>query len=60
MDKHVCHVLRARAELKDRKCFREGINRQPEPQRLGGATLAGTQLIQLEVGDLQAAEAALV
>jgi hypothetical protein len=52
--------LCAGADLKDRQCFRQGINGQPEPQYRGGTAQPGAQLIQLEVGDLETAEAALV
>ena len=51
------HVLRAGAELKHGKNLREGINGQPQPQHLCGAAQPGAQFVQLEVGDLEVAEA---
>ena len=54
------HVLRAGAELKHRKNLRQGINGQPEPQHLFATAQPGAQFVQLEVGDLQGVESALV
>ena len=53
-------VLRARTELKDRKNLGEGINGQPEPQDLLGVAQPGAELVQLEVRQLEVAEAVLV
>ena len=53
-------VLRARTELKHRKNLGEGINGQPEPQDLLGVAQPGAELVQLEVRQLEVAEAVLV
>ena len=54
------HVLRSGAELKHGKNLREGIDCQPQPERLCSAAQPGAQFVQLEVRDLEIAEAALV
>ncbi len=54
------HVLCAGAELKHGKDLREGINGQPQPQHLCGAAEPRAQFVQLDMGDLEIAEAVLV
>jgi len=46
------HVLRAGAELKHRNHLGEGIDGQPQPEDLGGATQPGSQFVQLEVREV--------
>ena len=53
-------VLRAGAELKHRKNLGERIDGQPEPEHLCGAAQSGAQFVQLEVGDLEVVETALM
>src|SRR5215467_14390510 len=54
------HVLCAWTELEDGKNLRERIDGQPQPQHLGGAAQPGSNFVQLEVWDLEGAEAALM
>jgi len=54
------HVLRAGAELKHRKNLGEGIDRQPQPEHLCSAAQPRAEFVQLQVGDLQVAETALM
>ena len=54
------HGLGARAELKHRKNLGEGIDGQPEPEDLVGAAQPGSEFVQLEMRDVETAEAALV
>jgi hypothetical protein len=56
----MCHVLCSRTQMEDRKNLRAGIDGQPQPQDLCGAAQPRSQFIQLEVGEPQMAEAALV
>jgi hypothetical protein len=60
VDEPMSHVLRSRVELKHRKNFRAGINGQPEPKHLCGATEPRTQFVQLQVREVQMVEEALV
>jgi len=54
------HGLGAGAELKHRKNLGEGIDGQPEPEDLVGAAQPGSEFVQLEMRDVETAEAALV
>jgi len=56
----MCHVLRTRTELKHRDDLGEGIDGQPQPEDLCGSAQPGSQLVQLEVREVQVAEAALM
>jgi hypothetical protein len=60
MDEPMGHGLGAGAELKRRKNLGEGIDRQPEPENLIGAAEPGAQFIQLQVGEVEIGEEALV
>src|SRR5215831_19509013 len=53
-------VLRARTQMQDRKDFRPGVDRQPQPQDAAVAAESGAQFVQLDVRDLQGVEAVLV
>ncbi len=53
-------LLRARTELKHRDDLGAGIAGQPPPQDLRGAAQPGSQFIQLQVRQVQVAEAALM
>ena len=53
-------VLRAGAQMEHGKNLREGIDGQPQPEDLCGATQPGSQFVQLEVREVQMAEEALV
>jgi len=54
------HVLCTRTQLEDGKNLGAGINSQPQPQDLCGAAQPGSQFVQLQVREVQVAEAALV
>ena len=60
VNEHMCHGLCAGAELKYRKNFGEGIDRQPEPEHLCGTAQPGSQFVQLQMRELEVAEIALV
>src|SRR5262245_36931631 len=53
-------VLRSRAELKHRDSLGEGIDGQPEPEDLSGTAQPGAEFVQLEMRDVEAAEAVLM
>ena len=53
-------VLCTRTELKHRDDLGEGIDGQPQPEDLCGSTQPGLQFVQLEVREVQVAEAALM
>jgi hypothetical protein len=46
--------------MEDRKNFREGVDSQPEPDRLLLAAEPCSQFVQLEIGKLEIAEKVLV
>jgi hypothetical protein len=54
------HVLCARTELKHRKKLGARIDGQPQPEHLCGAAQPRAEFVQLEVRDLQVAEATLM
>ena len=54
------HLLRAGTQLEHGKKLGARINRQPEPQALLRTPEPGAQLVQLEVGEPEMAEGALV
>jgi hypothetical protein len=58
LDEPMGHLLRAGAELKHRKNLGEGIDRQPE--HLCSAAQPRAEFVQLQVGNLQISEAALM
>jgi hypothetical protein len=60
VDNRMSHVLGAGTELKHRNQLGEGIDGQPQPEDLCGATQPGSQFVQLEVREVQMAEEALV
>jgi hypothetical protein len=60
VDEPMGHVLRAGAKLKHRKNLGAGIDRQPQPQHLCGAAQPGSKFVQLQVREVQVAEAALM
>ncbi len=60
MDHGVGCVLRARTELKDGKNLRRGVDDQPHPEDLCGAAEPGSNFVQLQMRDVQVAEAALM
>lgn len=60
VDEQMSCLLRARTELKHRDHLGEGIDGEPEPQDLFGATQPGAQFVQLQVREVQVAEAALM
>jgi hypothetical protein len=60
VDNRMCHVLRTRTELKHRDDLGEGIDGQPQPEDLCGSAQPGSQFVQLEVWEVQVAEAALM
>ena len=53
-------VLCSGAELKHGQNLGERIDGQPQPQHLCGAAQPGAQFVQLEMGDMQVVEAALM
>jgi hypothetical protein len=56
----VRHVLCAWTELEDGKNLGERIDGQPQPEHLCGAAQPGSDFVQLEVRDVEVAEAAVV
>ena len=60
MDHLMSHVLGAGTQLKHRQNLGAGIDGQPEPEHLRGAAQPGAQLVQLQVREMEMAEAALV
>jgi hypothetical protein len=60
VDNRRCHVLRAGTELKHRQKLGEGIDGQPQPEDLCGASQPGSEFVQLQVREVQMAEEALV
>ena len=60
VDEPVRGMLCAGTKVEDGNDLREGVDSQPQPQYVCGAAQPGAQLIQLDVGDLEVAEAALV
>jgi hypothetical protein len=53
-------VLRAGAQVEHRKKLRAGVDDQPEPEYLFGATQSGSQFIQLEVREVEIGEEVLM
>jgi len=53
-------VLRAGADMQDRKNLGARIDGHPQPEHLCGAAEPGSHFIQLEVRDVKVAEGALV
>ena len=53
-------VLRAGAEMEHGKNPRAGVDGQPQPEHLFVAAQPGSQLVQLEVRELEVAERVLV
>src|SRR6266487_4316821 len=60
MDHAVSRVLRTRTQIQDGKYLRTGIDGQPEPQDLFGATQPGTQFVQLDIRKLEMTEKMLM
>ena len=60
VDEQVGHVLCAWTELEDGKNLGERIDGQPQPEYLCGAAQPGSDFVQLEVRDVEVAEAALM
>lgn len=60
VDHPMGHMLRSGAELKHRKNFRAGINRQPQPEHPCGAAQPGSQFVQLEMWEVEMVEESLV
>ena len=60
VDEQVGHVLCAWTELEDGKNLGERIDGQPQPEHLCGAAQPGSDFVQLEVRDVEVAEAALM
>jgi len=60
VDEDMCHVLRAGAELKHRQNLGARIDGQPQPEHLGGTAQSGAQFVQLQVREVEIAEAALM
>jgi hypothetical protein len=56
VDKQVGHVLRAGAELEHRQNLGASIDGQPQPQYLRMAAEPGSQLVQLQLRELEMAE----
>ncbi len=56
----MCHVLCSGTQMEDGKNLGAGVDDQPEPQHVLRAAQPSAQFVQLEVGDLQGVEAALV
>ena len=54
------HALRAGAELKHRQNLGARIDGQPQPEHLGGTAQSGAQFVQLQVREVEIAEAALM
>jgi hypothetical protein len=60
VDEQVCHVLGAGTELKHRKNLGERIDGQPQLQNLLRTPQPRAQFVQLEMWEVQVAEAALM
>jgi hypothetical protein len=60
VDNFMRHVLRAGTEIEHGKKLRKGIDGQPQPQHLLIAAQPGAQFVQLEMRDVEVAEAALM
>jgi hypothetical protein len=60
MDDAMCHVLCTGAELEDREKLGAGIDSEPEPEDLLGAAQPGAEFVQLQMQEVQVAEAVLV
>src|SRR5258708_8813647 len=56
----MCHVLCSGAELKHGQNLGERIDGQPQPEHVLRAAQPGSQFVQLEMRDVQVAEAALM
>jgi hypothetical protein len=60
VDHCMCHVLRTKTELKHGQNLGARIDNQPQPEHLGGAAEPGANFVQLQVREVQVAEAALM
>ena len=60
MDEHVCSILCAGTQMEHGQNLGERIDGQPQPEHLCGAAQPGAQFVQLEVGDLEVVETALM
>jgi hypothetical protein len=56
----MCRGLCAGAHMQDRNTFREGGDGQPEPEHMLGTAQPGAEFVQLEVGEMEMEEEALV
>ena len=60
VDEYVRGVLCARAQMEHRHNLGARIDRQPDPEHLAGAAQPRSQFVQLQVREVQVAEAALM